>query len=87
MSQQRVCWLVDLREKNEELKRKIEQLEAAEGQNPEKRRVPTTPITLEDFEAKHKDDGEDDEVQVLTVAQVRALLCEAKRQPAKRKHK
>ena len=70
--------VIDLTGENQELKRKIEQLKAAEGQNPKKRRVSTTPITLEDFD-KLKDNGMDDEVEVLTVAQVRALMEETKR--------
>ena len=78
--------VTDLTRENEELKRKID-VYKAESQNPKKRRVSTTPITLEDFEANHKDDGKDDEVQVLTVAQVHALLREAKQQPTKRKRK
>jgi len=68
--------VIDLSVENANLKRKIEQLEATEGQKRKKRRVST--ITLEDFN-KLKDNGQDDEVEVLTVAQVRALMKETER--------
>ena len=67
--------VIDLTEENQELKREIEQLKATKGQNPKKRQVST--ITLEEFD---KLNGMDDEVEVLTVTQVRALMEETKRQ-------